>query len=215
MVDHTPQALDDVYSLSQHCFPHGGTCYLLLSPSDEYIAILTSINARINPYNRMRIYTTTFIRPDSLIFAGDTVDMIALNTKHKWYKRFEGEFTEERVLEWMDAVKMGEGKKWVFPSDEEVVVLAEEMGRRVVVDPDANGMEVDEEGNVLKDESKEEVKEDGKEGGKERVTEEVKEEVKKGAKEEMKENVIIQEAIKDEGIKEAFGDETEQKHDEL
>jgi hypothetical protein len=164
----------------------------------------------------MRIYTTTFIRPDSLIFGGDTVEMIALNTKHKWYKRFEGAFTEERVLEWMDAVKMGEGKKWVFPSDEEVVVLAEEMGRRVVVDPEANGMEVDEEGNVLKDESKDEVKGDEKEESGERVAEEAKEEVKEEtkerAKEELKEKIIIQEA---EGIKEVFGDEAEQKHDEL
>lgn len=141
--------------------------------------------------------------------------MIALNTKHKWYKRFEGTFTEERVLEWMDAVKMGEGKKWVFPNDEEVAVLAEEMGRRVVVDPETNGMEVDEEGNVLKDESKDEVKEDGKEEAKEakeRIMEEVKEE---GTKEDMKEKVIIQEAAENEGIKEVFGDETEQKHDEL
>jgi hypothetical protein len=143
----------------------------------------------------MRIYTTTFIRPDSLIFAGDRVEMIALNTKHKWYKRFEGEFTEKRVLEWMDGVKMGEGKKWAFPSDEEIAVLAEEMGRQVVVDPEVNEMEVDEEGNVLRD----------------KTTEEVKKEVKE---EEGKEKVI-QKEIKDEGIKEVFGDEAEQKHDEL
>lgn len=114
--------------------------------------------------------------------------MIALNAKKKWYKRFEGEFTEERVLAWMDSVKMGEGKKFVVPSEEEIKEMAGAMGKKVVEDPEVNGMRVDEEGNVVREEPEETKRE--------------KEEVRG-------------EGSTDEGIKEVFGDEPEQKHDEL
>ena len=172
----------------------------------------------------MRMYTTEFIRPDSLIFGDETVELIALNSKRKWYKRFEGAFTEEKVLAWMDSVKMGEGKKFVIPSEDEIVQLAAGIGRKVVRDPGVNRMEVDEE-KILKDEKivvqilnedKKDEKNVMKEGQKdeEKLTKDGKGEAKV-LKEEVREGKNANKAGNDDGIKEVFGDEPLQKHDEL
>jgi len=173
----------------------------------------------------MRIYTTEFIRPDSLIFGDETVELIALNSKRKWYKRFEGAFTEEKVLAWMDSVKMGEGKKFVIPSEDEIVQLAAGIGRKVVRDPGVNRMEVDEE-KILKDEKKDEQilnedKKDEKNVMKEGQKDEEK--LRKGnvkgeaevPKEQAREGKNVNTLSNEDGIKEVFGDEPLQKHDEL
>jgi len=223
-LDYTPQQLNDIADLREHCFGPTGTCYLLLSNSLEQIKILTALNARINPAKTMRIYTTEVIRPDSLIFGDETVKIVALNSKRKWYKRFEGPFTEERVLAWMDSVKMGEGKKFVIPSEGEIVQLVAGIGRKVVRDPGVNRMEVDEE-KVVEDEKKEDqilkeykkdekkvMKEDQK--NEEKLTKDGKGEAKV-LKEEVREGKNANKAGNDDGIKEVFGDEPPQKHDEL
>jgi hypothetical protein len=53
---------------------------------------------------------------------GDTMpSIIALNGNKGWYKLYHGDIVERDIAEWMDGVKLGEGKK--IPLDEETKKL--------------------------------------------------------------------------------------------
>ena len=49
--------------------------------------------------------------------------LIALNWGKGWYKKYEGDFVEQDVAAWMDAVKMGEGKKISIPMGDNVKAM--------------------------------------------------------------------------------------------
>lgn len=60
----------------------------------------------------MRIYAMDLLAVQMDFLEGTTLPpIIALNGGKGWYKKFEGQFLEEEVTGWMDAVKMGEGEK--------------------------------------------------------------------------------------------------------
>jgi protein disulfide-isomerase A6 len=121
-VDYTPKKIVEISELWETCFNTHGTCYLLLSSDEAHLKTLAAINHRLNPKKTMRIFSTDLFLGKEKLFEGQTIPpMIALNSGKGWYKKFDGSFTEKEVAEWMDAVKMGEGKKIAIPKGDELL----------------------------------------------------------------------------------------------
>lgn len=66
---------------------------------------------------------------DALGLKGDTdVELVATNAKRGWFKRFEGsDYEMDAVEAWVDAIRMGEGKKGELPEGVVVEEVAEEV----------------------------------------------------------------------------------------
>jgi len=122
-VDYTPKKITEISELWETCFTTPGTCYLLLSPNEDDLKTLATINQRLNAKMTVRIFTTDLLEGKEIVFDGTVPRMIALNGGKGWYKRFDGSIVERDVAEWMDAVKMGEGKKISMPKGEEMMKL--------------------------------------------------------------------------------------------
>ena len=62
---------------------------------------------------------------DALGLKGDAdVELVATNAKRGWFKRFEGsDYGMDAIEAWVDAIRMGEGKKRKLPEG----VVAEEV----------------------------------------------------------------------------------------
>jgi hypothetical protein len=83
-------------------------CYLLLSGDEEYVKAMSAVNQQFKIKKAgMRIYMTDELDESDF---GDAV-VIALNGGKGWYKPYKGKIAERDIAEWMDGVKMGEGKK--------------------------------------------------------------------------------------------------------
>jgi hypothetical protein len=113
-VDYTPKKITEVSELWTTCFEIHGTCYLLLSTDEAHINTIAAIKQRLRATKTpMRIYSTELFTGKESLFNGNAIPaMIAVNGGKGWYKKFEGTFVEKEVSAWMDAVKMGEGKKF-------------------------------------------------------------------------------------------------------
>jgi hypothetical protein len=122
-VDYTPKKISEISELWESCFNTPGTCYLLLSANEDDIKTLATINQRLNTKNTMRFFTTGLFEGKEVLFEGIVPQMIALNGVKGWYKKFDGSIIEKDVLEWLDTVKMGEGKKFPIPKGEEMMTL--------------------------------------------------------------------------------------------
>jgi hypothetical protein len=86
-----------------------------LSSDEDHLKTLTSVNHKVNHRQSLRVYQT-----DLNVFDDSTESaplLIALNGGKGWYKEFRGDFNEKNVAEWVDAVKMGEGKKLKLPEN--------------------------------------------------------------------------------------------------
>ena len=122
-VDYTPKKIREISELWETCFNTPGTCYLLLSPNEDDVKTLAIINQRINAKKTMRMFTTGLFEGKEALFEGVLPRMIALNGGKGWYKKFEGSIIEKDVVEWIDTVRMGEGKKIPIPKGEEIMKL--------------------------------------------------------------------------------------------
>jgi hypothetical protein len=122
-VDYTAKEISEIPELWETCFNTPGTCYLLLSPSEGDVKTFAMINQRINAKKTMRVFTTGLFEGKEALFEGALPRMIALNGGKGWYKRFEGSIIEKDVIEWIDTVRMGEGKKFPIPKGEEIMKL--------------------------------------------------------------------------------------------
>jgi len=61
----------------------------------------------------MRIYSTELFAGKESLFDGNAIPaLIAVNGVKEWYKKYEGTFGRKEVSAWMDAVKLGEEKKF-------------------------------------------------------------------------------------------------------
>jgi len=61
----------------------------------------------------MRIYSTELFAGKESLFDGNAIPaLIAVNGVKEWYKKYEGTFGTREVSVWMDAVELGEGKKY-------------------------------------------------------------------------------------------------------
>ncbi|RCI11037.1 hypothetical protein L249_5186 [Ophiocordyceps polyrhachis-furcata BCC 54312] len=153
--------------LVQKCLqPKAYTCVLALIPSDasgpgdKVVASLSQLNSKylhgkrhLFPFFSVAsdVDGTTALR-DALKL-GSGVELVVVNARRGWWRRFEGDdFGVESVERWIDAIRMGEGKKKTLP--EGVVVEA----------PAAE-----------KEETKEAPKEESKEAGTDKKEKEKKE----------------------------------------
>lgn len=129
-MDYTPKKITEIPELVENCFTRSGTCYLLLSSHEDHLKAVTGINQRLKAKKGLRLYITDlFVGKENMFGTDEVPAIIALNGKRAWYKKFEGEVTEENVAAWMDAVKMGEGKK-VVVAQEMLDYLGREKGTR-------------------------------------------------------------------------------------
>ncbi|RDA91350.1 hypothetical protein CP533_0033 [Ophiocordyceps camponoti-saundersi (nom. inval.)] len=154
------------------------TCVLALIPSeasesgDKVVASLSQLNSKYL-HGKRHLFPFFSVASDvdgtatlrEALKLGSGVELIVVNARRGWWRRFEGDdFGVESVEGWIDAIRMGEGKKKTLP--EGVVV----------------------EASAEKEESKEEKKEEAKEAPKEESKEaEAEKEEKKEKKEEKKE----------------------------
>jgi hypothetical protein len=113
-VDSTPRQIADFSELWTTCFKTHGTCYLLLSTDEAHIDAIAAIKQRLRATKTpMRIYSTELFDGKESQFDGNAIPaLIAVNGVKGWYKKYEGTFGEKEVSAWMDAVKLGEGKKF-------------------------------------------------------------------------------------------------------
>jgi protein disulfide-isomerase A6 len=109
LVDYTPKKITDVAELAELCFNRPGVCYLHLSQDETDQKIFAAVNKHINPKQKLRIYSTNLL--DILLESDEVPTIIALNSAKRWYKAFQGDVKEKNIIEWIDSVKMGEGKK--------------------------------------------------------------------------------------------------------
>ena len=118
-MDYTPKKINDFSELWETCFEARGTSYLLLSSDEAHINAIAAIRQRLRATKTpMRIYSTDLFVGKESVFDGSAVPMlIAVNGVKGWYKKYDGTFGEKEVSAWMDAVKMGEGKKLPISPD--------------------------------------------------------------------------------------------------
>ncbi|KAL2002624.1 hypothetical protein VTN02DRAFT_6386 [Thermoascus thermophilus] len=148
--------LSTTESLESTCLtPRSGTCILALippppepdaeipSPAKEALASLSEIAHRLAQRQGQGqgkifpIYNVPGINPgakmlrDALGLSEDAVELVALNGRRGWWKRYEeaekGEFGLAKVEAWVDAIRLGETKKEKLP--EGVVVPDDEEGQ--------------------------------------------------------------------------------------
>lgn len=118
-MDFTPKKINDFSELWETCFEAHGTSYLLLSSDEAHINAIAAIRQRLRATKTpMRIYSTELFVGKESVFDGSAVPtLIAVNGVKGWYKKYDGTFGEKEVSAWMDAVKMGEGKKLPISPD--------------------------------------------------------------------------------------------------
>ncbi|KEY64636.1 hypothetical protein S7711_02838 [Stachybotrys chartarum IBT 7711] len=129
----------DVLTLQEHLIekclqPKSQTCVLLLIPAEATETAMDAVVALSNLKTKY-IYGKRHTFPfyaipaelEGTITLRETLDlekdieMIAINTRRGWWRRFEGdEYTKEAVEAWIDMLRLGEGTKHKLP--ESVIV---------------------------------------------------------------------------------------------
>lgn len=115
--------------LAAECLhPKAGTCVLALVPEEKHEgadALLASL-AELVHRNAVAgrplfpMYAVPAVNPAYAALKGGLgiegeVELVAVNAKRGWWRRFGGEVEGGKVGEWVDGVKMGEGEKRKLP----------------------------------------------------------------------------------------------------
>lgn len=115
--------------LTKECLhPKAGTCVLALVPEEKHdsadallltLAELVQKNAKAGRA-LFPLYAVPGANPAHGDLAGKlqvegAVELVAVNAKRGWWRRYEGEFSGVGVAEWVDAIRMGEGSKSTLP----------------------------------------------------------------------------------------------------
>ena len=130
--DVTPQitTLDTPESLQQSCLTSkSGICILLLAPSafvqttdspvakavdalSEYHHKHTKRGGKLFPFYNVPASASSDLR-SALSLADDTLEIVAINGKKAWVKRYAGvsDVSHDAIDAWVDSVRMGEGRK--------------------------------------------------------------------------------------------------------
>lgn len=118
--------------------PKSHTCILALVPDSETaesqkaIDSLSQLNTK---YVQAQRKVFPFIAvPDSIdsavrakLEAANPVELVAINVRRNWWRKYEGDFGAASVEAWVDVIRMGEGAKMKLPKGiAEVVEEAEE-----------------------------------------------------------------------------------------
>jgi protein disulfide-isomerase A6 len=135
--------LDTPESLQQSCLTSkSGVCILLLAPSafiqttDSPVSKAASALSEIHykhtkrggklfPFYNVPASASSELRT-ALGFSDDSLEIIAINAKKAWVKRYSGisDVSHNAIDDWVDSVRMGEGKKEKLA--ESVIVEASE-----------------------------------------------------------------------------------------
>lgn len=135
--------LDTPESLQQSCLTSkSGICVLLLSPSafiqttdspvSQAISALSEIHSKhdkrggkLFPFYNIPASASSQLR-SALSLADDTLDIVAINAKKAWVKRYPdtSDVSRNALETWIDSIRMGEGKKEKL--SESVIVEAAE-----------------------------------------------------------------------------------------
>lgn len=130
--------VDDEDLASQCLQPKSHTCILAFVPvdssenGDKAVASLSQLNTKyINGHRQM----FPFLAVPSSVKAGaalqksldikQDVEVVAINTRRMWWRRYEGDFGVESIESWIDAIRMGEGSKMKLPKDVVAAAAAE------------------------------------------------------------------------------------------
>lgn len=113
-VDYTPKKLTEISEFVPFCFD-AGTCFLFLSSGDEHLKTFAAVNQRLNAKKNLHIYLTDLLDGKEDLFGWEQMPaVLVLNGKKGWCKKYDGDIVERDIAEWIDGVKMGEGKKIKF-----------------------------------------------------------------------------------------------------
>lgn len=115
--------------VSKECFqPKSGTCVLALVPeakdeaADALVDSLADIVHRNAKAERklFPFYTIPSLNPAHAQLAKalevtGSIEVVAINAKRSWWRRYEGDYSEASIMDWVDAIRMGEGAKNKLP----------------------------------------------------------------------------------------------------
>jgi len=108
--------------------PKSYTCVLALVPADaseqgtKVIESLSQLNSKY--IHGKRHLFPFFSVPSNMegtsslrhaLKLGSGVELVVVNARRGWWKHYEGDFGVESVEGWIDAIRMGEGKKAELP----------------------------------------------------------------------------------------------------
>lgn len=135
------QSLPDGLSLQQKCLnTKAGACILALLPEELTAEMVTAIaglseihhkheqaKRKLFPFYQVPSTNSqgTVLRTE-LGLSADTVEILAVNGKRKWHRRYpEKSFSQVELEIWIDAIRMGEGSKQPLP--DQLVMPAEDL----------------------------------------------------------------------------------------
>ena len=111
LVSHKLKQITEISDFIPFCFDVGN-CFLFLSSEETHDKIFSAVDQRLNAKKNLHFYSTDLLSGKEDVFGWDKMPaVIALNGKKGWYKKYDGENVERDIAEWIDGVKMGEGKK--------------------------------------------------------------------------------------------------------
>lgn len=119
-------SLGDQGDLTAACLtPKSKTCILAITTSPSS-PVLTGVYAKMlhrGPPGGFKVYTLpaesshAISLAEKLQMTGDGAKLFAINARRNWIKKFGGDVdSEEEVLAWLDATRLGDGAKEKLPS---------------------------------------------------------------------------------------------------
>ncbi|PUU83088.1 hypothetical protein B9Z19DRAFT_965611 [Tuber borchii] len=135
----TISILENQDSLTSACLqPKSKTCILAIIPSSASADVLTEVYSKLlsrSPAGAFKVYillaesTHAQELAEKLLMVGGGTKLVALNARRGWLRRFGGDVdSEEDVLAWLDATRLGDGAKEKLPAGFVVEEKAEEEG---------------------------------------------------------------------------------------
>jgi hypothetical protein len=122
LVSHKLKQITEISEFVPFCFDVVN-CFLFLSSEETHDKIFSAVNQRLNAKKNLHLYSTDLLSGKEDVFGWDKMPaVIVLNGRKGWYKKYDGEIVERDIAEWIDGVKMGEGKK-IKISDEVKTML--------------------------------------------------------------------------------------------
>lgn len=118
--------LADQAALTEACLsPKSKTCILAIAPVESISETLQNVyeilsSRTVNAFKVYKLAATSAHAVDlaaKLGLAKDTTSkFVAVNAKRNWVRKFAGNAdSEEELLAWLDAVRLGDGKKEKLP----------------------------------------------------------------------------------------------------
>jgi len=123
----TIPTLENQDSLTSACLqPKSKTCILAIIPSSAPADVLTEVYSKLlsrSPAGAFKVYilsaesTHAQELAEKLLMVGGGTKLVALNARRGWLRRFGGDVdSEEDVLAWLDATRLGDGAKEKLPA---------------------------------------------------------------------------------------------------